>query len=83
MNITQDVYMAEARSHLETRVRLSEVTQALRNLMAVINGDGGHRADTFGMDIEAAEDCQNTVIKLHGEVAELKRKLEDPYKAPF
>lgn len=74
--------MAEARSHLETRVRLDEAQRSLHNLMAVINGDGGHKADTFGSDAEAAEDCVQTLIKLFGEVAELKRKLDET-RCPF
>jgi hypothetical protein len=70
MNITDDVYMAEAYAHLKTRVELQEYRSALRNLMAVINRDGGHHADMFPSDVEAAEDCVATVHKLHALLTE-------------
>lgn len=82
MNPQDQAYIAECRDHYQTRLRYFELQNVFKNLLAVINGDGGHRADMFGTDFEAGADAQATVLKLFGEIAELKRKL-DPYKAPF
>ena len=49
---------------------------ALRNLMAVINQDGGHRASSFSSDKEAAVDCEATVVALRCERNALKREIE-------
>lgn len=65
MNTPESVYMDEARAHFRTRLELHRYKDALRNLMAVINRDGGHRAGHFSDDMEAAEDCENTIRKIY------------------
>jgi len=46
-----------------------EVEQALQNLMAVVNRDGGHRAAKFDTIKEAAADCEKN---FHAEVAKAR-----------
>ena len=65
MSDEEAAYIDEARAHYRTRLQLQEVRRVLGNLMAVINRDGGHRANTSGSEAEAAEDCANTVRMLH------------------
>jgi len=54
-------YLDEAREHHKTRLKYYELLDLLGNLMAVINGDGGHRAESFGAHAEAVEDCIDTL----------------------
>lgn len=54
--------------------RVEELDQDFGNLMAVINGDGGHRAGDFSSRKEAGEDAQKTVVASHARIEELERE---------
>ncbi len=58
-------YQDECMAHFVTRKEYHEVLSALKSLMAVINRDGGHRADLAADVFDAATDCENVVRELH------------------
>jgi len=57
MNPHEQAYLDEARSHFQTRLKYFNHARLLNNLMAVINRDGGQKADMAGTLDDAVEDC--------------------------
>lgn len=53
-----------------------EVQAALRNLMAVINRDGGHWAARFETDEKAAADAQDKVSGMFAKIEQLRADIE-------
>ena len=49
---------------------LIELREAVHNLLAVINRDGGHRTEMFGKLSEAVKDAQATVVDLLESIGE-------------
>lgn len=75
-NIHRNAYLDEAAEHYKTRLKYHDVLWALKNLMAVINHDGGHTADTFPSELEAAEACQRKVVDMFAKISDLEDKVE-------
>lgn len=77
----REIYFEEATEHYKTRLRLHETLDALRNLMAVINRDGGQTADSFLSYTEAAEACERKVLEMMSEISFLKQEIKNLSKA--
>lgn len=66
--------MSEATGELEAvGAELDRTRAALRNLMAVVYGDGGHRAAEIGDDVPAAHEAERVVAGLLAAADELAR----------
>lgn len=76
MNPYEVTYLEEAQAHYTTRLRRFEAERLLRELMAVVNTDGGQTADKAETLEQATFDC---IALLNDERAELKelRDLRD------
>ena len=64
MNPHEQAYLDEARSHFQTRLKYFNHVRLLNNLMAVINRDGGHKADTYACIEDAVDGCILAVSNL-------------------
>lgn len=68
MNPHEVIYLEEAKAHYATRLRRFEAERLLRELMAVVNNDGGQTADKAPTLEGATYDC---IALLHHERDEL------------